>query len=227
MTGRVGVVGTKLGIGGRPPPVGIGRLGSIMRCKSGGGAGVTVGITGRLGSTGSKSKFGIGGTGNIVGAGVGGTTAGLVITGRPGSGIGCRIGGGGGGSGWPSVGIGGCGGAIGLVDAANASAAESDGGETTGGGGSGVLLSGTSIGVSCVRPGVRPLSETDKPGDVPAPGVNINSALSPTESGPPLNPGRSSLTTTGGNRSSISSSKSPGSTGDGTTGSPVMWCTSV
>jgi len=116
MTGRVGVVGTKLGIGGRPPPVGIGRLGSIMRCKSGGGAGVTVGmtgrlgivtggvggatgITGRLGSTGSKSKFGIGGTGNIVGAGVGGTTAGLVITGRPGSGIGCRFGGGGGGSG--------------------------------------------------------------------------------------------------------------------------------
>lgn len=110
MTGRLGVVGTKLGIGGRPPPVGIGRLGSTMRCRSGCGAGVTVGmtdrlgivtggvggatgITGRLGSTGSKSKFGIGGTGNIVGTGFGGTTAGLVITGRLGSDTGCRFGG--------------------------------------------------------------------------------------------------------------------------------------
>lgn len=75
MTGRVGLVGTKLGIGGTPSPVGIGRLGSTMRCKSGGGAVVIVGMTGRLG---------------IVTGGVGGETG---IRGRLGSTICSRSGG--------------------------------------------------------------------------------------------------------------------------------------
>lgn len=91
MTGRLGIVGTISGIdtGGRGGGTTLGAT-----CGSTTGMGGVTGITGRRGSgIGSRSKVGAGGSGNIVGTGFGGTTAGLVITGRLGSDTGCRFGG--------------------------------------------------------------------------------------------------------------------------------------